>query len=105
MEYLRPTVRALLLKIAAGERIPPEYVRICLAGCMKVGSVSAVVKTMPSKEKGLRIQSSDIILGEPGVGKGQSFEWRDDLMDDVKKMLLDYADEELKLSKAPLYGR
>ena len=57
VEYLGPAIRALLLKIAAGERIPPEYVLTCLAGCLKVGSVSAEVKTMPSKDKGLRIHS------------------------------------------------
>ena len=73
MEYLRPTVRALLLKIASEESIPPEYVRICLDGCMKVSSLSAVVKTIPSKGKGLRIQTFDIILDEPGVGKEQSY--------------------------------
>ena len=57
----------------------------------------AVVKTIPTKEKGLRIQTSDIILGEPGVGKGQSFQSRDDLIDEVKKMLLEYTDTQLQL--------
>ena len=55
-----------------------------------------VYYTIPSKEKGLRIQTSDIVLGEPGVGKGQAFQWRDDLIDDVKKVLLKYADDELR---------
>ena len=99
MQYLRPAVRALLLKIACGERIPPEFVRIVLAGCLKGASLRAVVKTIPTKEKGLRIQTSDIILGEPGVGKGQSFQWRDDLIDEVKKMLLEYADTQLQLAR------
>ena len=71
---------------------------------MKVGSVLAEVKTMPSKDKGLPIQSSDIILGEPGIGKGQSFQCRDDLLDNVKGMLMDYANEEMTLSKLPVHG-
>ena len=43
-----------------------------LAGCLKVGALNAKVFTIPSKSEGLRIQTSDIILGEPGVGKGQA---------------------------------
>ena len=62
-------MRAVLLKVAGGERIPPEFVRAVLAGCLKVGALNATVFTMPSKSRGLRIQTSDIILGEPGVGK------------------------------------
>ena len=60
-----------MLKVAAGERIPPEFIRIALSGCLKVSCLKATVFTIPSKSKGLRIQTSDIILGEPGVGKGQ----------------------------------
>ena len=63
----------MLLKVSAGERLPPELVRVVLGGCVKVGALRAVVYTIPSKSKGLRIQTSDIILGEPGVGKGQAF--------------------------------
>ena len=74
LKYLRPIVRGLLLAIAAGERIPPEFVRVTLAGCLKVGALKSVVYTIPSKQDGLRIQCSDIILGEPGVGKGQAYE-------------------------------
>ena len=74
MQYLRPAVRALLLKIACGERIPPEFVRIVLAGCLKGASLRAVVKIIPTKVKVLCIQTSDIILGEAGVGKGQAFQ-------------------------------
>ena len=62
-------MRAVLLKVAGGERIPPEFVRAVLAGCLKVGALNATVFTMPSKSRGLRIQTSDIILGEPGVRK------------------------------------
>ena len=71
---MRPNVRALLLKVAAGERIPPEFIRIALAGCLKVAVLKALVKTIPSKAKGLRVQTTDIVFGEPGVGKGQAFQ-------------------------------
>ena len=64
----------MLLKIAAGERIPPEYIRVVLSGCVKAAALRAVVFTIPSKAKGLRVQTTDIILGEPGVGKGQAFQ-------------------------------
>ena len=64
----------MLLKIAAGERIPPEYVRVVLAGCVKVAALRAEVFTIPSKRRGLRVQTTDIILGEPGVGKGSAFQ-------------------------------
>ena len=74
MGYLRPKVRALILKITAGERIIPEYVTVVLSGCLKVAALKAVVYTIPSKAKGLRVQTSDIILGEPGVGKNQSYQ-------------------------------
>ena len=72
--FLRPMVRGLLLTVAAGERIPPEFVRVALGGCLKVGALKTVVYTMPSKAEGLRIQHSDVILGEPGVGKGQAYQ-------------------------------
>ena len=76
LQYLRPTVRGLIFAVSAGERIPPEFVRVVLSGCLKVAALRTVVFTIPSKEKGLRIQTSDIILGEPGVGKGQAFNTR-----------------------------
>ena len=74
LKYLRPSVRGLIFNVCAGERIPPEVVRVVLTGILKVASLRAVVCTIPSKEKGLRIQRSDIVLGEPGVGKGQAFQ-------------------------------
>ena len=91
----------MILKICAGERILSEYVRVVLSGCMKVAALKAVVYTIPSKAKGLRVQTSDIILGEPGVGKNQSFQWRDDRLVEVKKYLLKYADDELRKSMVP----
>ena len=100
LKHLRPCVRAMLLKIAAGERIPPEYIRVVLGGCVKAAALRAVVYTIPSKAKGLRVQTTDIILGEPGVGKGSAFQWRDDLIQDVKKNLMEYAAEELKAARS-----
>ena len=73
MQYLRPAVRALLLKIACGERIPPEFVRIVLAGCLKGASLRAVVETIYSKEKSLRIQTSGKIFGKTRGRKRPSF--------------------------------
>ena len=74
LKFLRPIVRGLILKIVAGERICPEFIRVVLSGCLKVAALRTVVFTIPTKAKGLRIQSSDVILGEPGVGKGQAYE-------------------------------
>ena len=74
MQCLRPSERAVFLKVAAGERFLPEFVRVVLSGCLKVGSLNATVFTISSKSKWLRIQTSDIILGEPGVGKGQAYQ-------------------------------
>ena len=45
-----------------------------LAGCVKVAVLRAMVFTIPSKRRGLRVQTTDIILGEPGVGKGTAFQ-------------------------------
>ena len=73
LKYLRPSVRALIMKVTAGVRFPPELIRIVLSGCVKVAALRSVVYTIPTKAEGLRIQTSDIILGEPGVGKGQSY--------------------------------
>ena len=88
----------MISNVVAGETIPPEFIRIVLAGCLKVASLKAVVYTIPSKSSGLRIQTTDIVLGEPGVGKGQAFQWRDNLMEDVKKMFLKAADDEYQAS-------
>ena len=56
----------MILNVAAGERITPEFIRVVLSGCLKIASLRAVVYTIPPKRKGLRIQTTDIILGEPG---------------------------------------
>ena len=94
LKYVRASVRALFIKVLAGERIHPELIRVVLAGCLKTAALRAVVFTMPSKARGLRIQSSDIILGEPGLGKGLAFQWRDELLVGGKKMMFNYADEQ-----------
>ena len=70
VEYLRPEMRGVLVAVAAGEGIHPEIVRVNLGGCLKLAALRAVVYTIPSKDRGLRIQSSDVVLGEPGLGKG-----------------------------------
>ena len=70
VEYLRPEVRGVLVAVAAGEGIHPEIVRVNLGGCLKLAALRAVVYTIPSKSRGLRIQSSDVLFGEPGLGKG-----------------------------------
>ena len=70
VEYLRPKVRSVLLKVAGGEGVHPEFVRVNLSACVKLACLRAVVYTIPTKSKGLRVQSSDVILGEPGLGKG-----------------------------------
>ena len=74
VQCLQPSVRAVLLKVVGGERVPPGFVRVVLTGCLKIGALNATVFTIPSKAQGLRIQTSDIILGEPGVGKGQAYQ-------------------------------
>ena len=39
LQYLRPTVRGLIFAVSAGERIPPEFVRVVLSGCLKVAAL------------------------------------------------------------------
>ena len=70
LSKLRPKVRTFLLKIAAGESIHPEIVRMQMAVFVKSASLRAEVFTMPSKTVGLRVQSSEVHIGAPGVGKG-----------------------------------
>ena len=41
LQYLRPRIRAVLLQIAAGERIHPEIVRINLSSCVKLACLKA----------------------------------------------------------------
>ena len=50
------------------------------------------------------MQSSDVFLGDPGLGKGLGAEWREDLLFSCKRMLQDYADSENRASKLTLIG-
>ena len=70
VQHLRPCVRSVLLQVAGGEGIHPEIVRLNLASCVKSCSLRSEVFTIPSKCNGLRIKSSDVFLGPPGLGKG-----------------------------------
>ena len=70
---LSPKLRTLILTIASGERIHPEIVRMQLGNFVKVLVLRAAVFTIPSKAEGLRVQSSEIHVGVPGVGKGVIF--------------------------------
>ena len=73
---LRPKLRTLILTIASGERIRPEIVRMQLGNFVKVLVLRAAVFTIPSKAEGLRVQSSEIHVGVPGVGKGVIFKFQ-----------------------------
>ena len=66
--------------------------------------MKAVVCTIPSKKDGLRVQSSDVFLGDPGLGKGLGWEWREELVKASKRMLLDYADQQYRDAHAPVEG-
>ena len=67
-----------------------------ISSCVKAACLKAVVFTIPSKEDGLRIQSTDVFLGDPGLGKGLGWEWRERLLKSSKAMLLDYADQQYR---------
>ena len=71
IEYLRPKIRAALIRIAAGESVHPEVLLINLGTVVKVASLRAEVYTKPTKSSGLRIQSSSVLFAEPGLGKGK----------------------------------
>ena len=68
--YLRPNIRSLVLAVAAGEAIHPEIVRMQLGVFVKSGVMNAEVFTILTKQVGLRVQSSEVHIAVPGVGKG-----------------------------------
>ena len=70
ISYLRPNIRSFLLAVAAGEGVNPEIVRMQLGAFVKSGVLNAEVFTIPTKQRGLRVQSSEVHIGVPGVGKG-----------------------------------
>ena len=106
VQYLRPRVRQVLLRLAGGEGIHPEIGRIILSSCVKVGALRAEIYTKPKKQDGLRIQSSEVFLGEPGIRKGLGSLQRDNMLEPIKRKLLAYADAEMKkyLSKGNNVG-
>ena len=59
-----------MLAVAAGDAIHPEIVRMQLGVFVKSAVLNAEVYTMPEKECGLRVQSSEVHIAVPGVGKG-----------------------------------
>ena len=67
---LRPALRSFLLAVAAGEAIHPELVRMQLGVFVKSAVLRAQVFVIPCKADGLRLQSSEIHIASPGVGKG-----------------------------------
>ena len=101
VEYLRPKLRSVLLKVAGGEGFHPAFVRVNLSACVKLACLRPVVYTIPTKAKGLRVQSSDVDLGEPRLGKGLGSQWRDDLIEKIKTLLLNYAEEEMQRYNHP----
>lgn len=86
LRYLRPKMRRLLVAIAAGEAIHPEIVRMQLGIFVKSAVLRAEVYTIPTKLRGLRIQSSEVHIGVPGVGKGLGCSWADMILEKSKKM-------------------
>ena len=70
VQHLRPCLRLLLLAVTAGECIHPEIVRMQLGVFVKSAALRAEVFSITSKAEGLRLQSSEILVASPGVGKG-----------------------------------
>ena len=70
LTYLRSNIRSFLLAIAADEAIHPEIVRMQMGVFVKSGLLNAEVFAIPTKQTGLRIQSSEVHIAVPGVGKG-----------------------------------
>ena len=60
-----------------------------------MGALRAEIYTKPNKQDGLRIQSSEVFLGEPGIGKGLGSFWRDNMLEPIKRKLLAYAEAEM----------
>ena len=56
-----------MLRLAGGQGIHPEIGRLILGSCVKLGLLRAEIYTKPKKQDGLRIRSSEVFLGEPGV--------------------------------------
>ena len=63
LRNLRPNIRKAIIAITAGEAVHPEVVRMQLGVFVKSAALRATVYTIPSKEKGLRLQSSEVHIG------------------------------------------
>ena len=63
LRNLRPNIRKVIIAITAGEAVHPEVVRMQLGVFVKSAALRATVYTIPSKEKGLRLQSSEVHIG------------------------------------------
>ena len=87
---LRPAVRSFLLAVSAGEAIHPELVRMQMAVFVKSAVLRAQVFLLPHKADGLRLQSSEIHIASPGVGKGLACAWGDKIMKKSKEMARAY---------------
>ena len=88
---MRPSARGRILLLAAGESIHPLIIRQHVGNAVKSGALRAEVYTKPEKEHGLRIQTSEVLIGPPGCGKGLGHEWFTQLIDPTEQMLCDYA--------------
>ena len=97
LSKVRSKVRTFLLKIAAGEYIHPEIVRMQMGVFVKSAILRAEVFTIPSKTVGLRVQSSEVHIGAPGVGKGMGCAWGDMIMSKSRDMASEYLKVQSKL--------
>ena len=94
--YLRPFIRKVIIAITAGEGVHPEVIRMQLGVFVKSAALRATVYTIPSEENGLRLQSSKVHIGVPGVGKGLGCSWGDAIMEKSKAMARKYMNDESK---------
>ena len=97
MSKLRPKVRTFLLRIAAGESVHPEIVRMQMGVFVKSAVLRAEVFSIPTKIEGLRMQSSEVHIGAPGVGKGLGCAWGNKIMRSSRQMASDYLRTQSKL--------
>ena len=81
LSKLRPKVRTFLLRIAAGESVHPKIVRMQMGVFVKSAVLRAEVFSIPTKIKGLRMQSSllfpYLVISdtEPDSGSAHDLHW------------------------------
>ena len=61
LRNLRPNIS--IIAITVGEAVHPEVVRMQLGVFVKFAALRATVYTIPCKEKGLRLLSSEVHIG------------------------------------------